>query len=39
MMWKKYFQPTTIEQVIAALAEGNGSARIVAGATDLILEL
>ncbi len=39
MMWRKYFQPTTIEQVIAALAEGNGSARIVAGATDLILEL
>ena len=38
-MWKKYIQPTKIEQVIAVLAEGNGTARIVAGATDLVLEL
>ena len=38
-MWKKYFQATKIEQVIAALADGAGTARIVAGATDLILEL
>lgn len=39
MMWKQYLQPTTIDQVLDALAAGKGSARIIAGATDLILEL
>lgn len=38
-MWKNYFQPTTIEQAIEILAEKQEKARIVAGATDLILEL
>ncbi len=38
-MWKKYHQPTNVEQIIEALAASNDSARIVAGATDLILEL
>ena len=38
-MWKKYVQPTTIEQVIEAISAGKGLTRIIAGATDLILEL
>jgi len=38
-MWKNYFQPTKLEHVISALGQGKGTARIVAGATDLILEL
>jgi carbon-monoxide dehydrogenase medium subunit len=38
-MWKNYHQPTKIEDVIESLATSNGKARIVAGATDLILEL
>ncbi|MEJ2510058.1 MAG: FAD binding domain-containing protein [Anaerolineales bacterium] len=38
-MWKKYFQPTTIEQVIEAISAGKGHTRIIAGATDLILEM
>ncbi|MCB2178906.1 FAD binding domain-containing protein [bacterium] len=38
-MWKKYIQATSIEQVIEALSENPAHTRIVAGATDLILEL
>ena len=38
-MWKKYIQPTSIEQVLEILAEHRESARIVAGGTDLILEV
>ena len=38
-MWKNYFQPTTIEQALEILADKKETARIVAGATDLILEL
>jgi carbon-monoxide dehydrogenase medium subunit len=38
-MWKHYITATSIEETINALAEHGERARIVAGATDLILEL
>src|SRR5687768_4317921 len=38
-MWKQYINATTIEEVIQILAEKGKRARIVAGGTDLILEL
>ena len=38
-MWQEYIQPTSIEQVLTTLSQVGGRARIVAGATDLILEL
>jgi len=38
-MWKKYINVTNIDQVLKALAEHNKRARIIAGATDLLLEL
>jgi carbon-monoxide dehydrogenase medium subunit len=38
-MWQRYFTVRSIEEALQLLAEQPGSARIVAGATDLILEL
>jgi len=38
-MWNEYLSATTIEEVIRLLSEKGQHARIVAGATDLILEL
>lgn len=38
-MWKTYITASTVEEAVAALADGGESARIVAGATDLILEI
>ncbi|NWG06382.1 MAG: FAD binding domain-containing protein [Chloroflexi bacterium] len=38
-MWHNYINATTIEEALDALAENGKRARIVAGATDLILEL
>ena len=38
-MWQEYINATSTEEVIQALAQKRGSARVVAGATDLILEL
>ena len=38
-MWHEYINATTVEQVISILAEKGKRARIVAGATDLILEI
>ncbi|MFN2145087.1 MAG: FAD binding domain-containing protein, partial [Anaerolineales bacterium] len=38
-MWKKYFQPNTLDQALEILAEKQGSARIISGGTDLILEI
>ncbi len=39
IMWHEYINATTIDEVLAALSTRGESARIVAGATDLILEL
>ena len=38
-MWKEYINATTVDEVLQALSERGERARIVAGATDLILEL
>ena len=38
-MWHEYIQPNSVGEVVKILGEQGGSARIVAGATDLILEL
>ena len=38
-MWTNYINATSIEEALQALAEHGSKARIVAGATDLILEM
>jgi xanthine dehydrogenase iron-sulfur cluster and FAD-binding subunit A len=38
-MWTEYYTPTSIEEALTLLGEHGSRARIVAGATDLILEL
>jgi xanthine dehydrogenase iron-sulfur cluster and FAD-binding subunit A len=38
-MWQTYFQPTTLDETLALLAEHAGRARIVAGGTDVLVEL
>lgn len=38
-MWREYINATSLEQAIHILAENGEKARIVAGATDLLLEL
>ena len=38
-MWTRYHTPSTLQQAVELLAAHNEGARIVAGATDLILEL
>ena len=38
-MWSHYLTAATVDQALAALAQYGPSARIVAGATDLILEI
>ena len=38
-MWDRYFQVSTIEEALELLAEYGEQARVVAGATDLLLEL
>jgi xanthine dehydrogenase iron-sulfur cluster and FAD-binding subunit A len=38
-LWERYFTPTNLDEAVQALHDYQGNARIVAGATDLILEL
>jgi xanthine dehydrogenase iron-sulfur cluster and FAD-binding subunit A len=38
-MWKNYYIPATLEETLRLLAENREKARLVAGATDLMLEL
>ena len=38
-MWHNYINATSTDEVIKVLAEKGANARIVAGATDLILEI
>ncbi len=39
MLWQRYFQPTSLPEALNLLAEHAGEARIVAGGTDLVVEL
>ena len=38
-MWKKYYYPAQLEEALVLLSEHDKKARIVAGATDLLLEM
>ncbi len=38
-MWKEYYIPSSLKDALETLQKSQGTARIVAGATDLILEL
>ncbi|MEO8285100.1 MAG: FAD binding domain-containing protein [Chloroflexota bacterium] len=38
-MWQNYFQPTTLEEALRLLHEHSPEARIVAGGTDVLVEL
>jgi xanthine dehydrogenase iron-sulfur cluster and FAD-binding subunit A len=38
-MWKSYFQPADLAEALALLAEHGSAARVVAGGTDLLVEL
>src|SRR5215471_17078430 len=39
MMWQTYLQPTSMEETLALLQRFAGQARIVAGGTDVLVEL
>ena len=38
-MWKKYWTVTSVEEALKILSEEKGKAKIIAGGTDLVLEL
>jgi xanthine dehydrogenase iron-sulfur cluster and FAD-binding subunit A len=39
LMWQTYFQPTAIEEALELLEQHAGKARLVAGGTDVLVEL
>ncbi len=39
MLWKDYYSPTTVDEALELLGEHAGQARIIAGGTDLMIEL
>jgi len=39
MMWQEYLFPASVEEAVAMLAQWGGRARLIAGGTDLVLEL
>src|SRR5215207_5511105 len=39
MMWQHYYQPSSLDQALQLLGQHAGSARIVAGGTDVLVEL
>lgn len=39
MLWKDYYSPATVDEALELLADHAGQARIVAGGTDLVIEL
>lgn len=38
-LWQKYHQPATIDEALSTLEQHGGEARVVAGGTDLLLEM
>lgn len=38
-LWERYFTPTTVDEAVALLQQYAGTARIVAGGTDLLVEM
>ena len=38
-LWKHYLLPTSVEQAVTALNKANGPAAVIAGGTDLLLDL
>ena len=38
-MWKNYHMPETVDQVVDLLSQANGQTKIIAGGTDLMVEL
>ena len=38
-LWKNYHSPTTVEQALQTLRQYDGEARIIAGGTDLLIDL
>lgn len=38
-LWNNYFTPQTVDEALAVLSEHAGNARVIAGGTDLIVDL